>query len=116
MFWKKKKNTKVGKIELGLEVKRCAECPNSQRPCLIDGQPALFHGWVDDDRAFLRINVLIPESEQRSIWREFQKTGYVPSGCSTEVQRVTVALVEYPDGSLGKVKPELVTFVDHREG
>lgn len=115
MFWKKKA-TKLGKLQLGVDVRRCSECPSNYRPCLADGKPAMFHRWADEDRAFIRMNLLIPEHEQRSIWREFHQTGYVPSGCSTEVQRVVVALVEYPDGSVGKVKPELVTFLDRKEG
>lgn len=28
----------------------------------------------------------------------------------------TLALVEYPDGSVGMVKPELITFLDRKEG
>ena len=115
MFWKKNA-TKLGKLQLGVDVRRCSECQSNHRPCLVDGKPAMFLRWADEDRAFIRMNLLISECEQRSIWREFQRTGYVPSGCSAEVQRVTVALVEYPDGSVGTVRPHLVTFLDRKEG
>ena len=111
MFWKKAKSG-FRVPEDGFTPKFNTPPAEVMRPCLVDGKPAMFLRWADEDRAFIRMNLLIPDAEQRSIWREFQRTGYVPSGCSTEVQRVTVALVEYPDGSLGKVDPVKVCFTD----
>ena len=91
------------------------------RPCLIDLEPdmvedvkpALFHRWVDDDRALLRINKFCRPSEQEALVRDFRENGiYCESSCSTEIIRKTWALIEYPDGSIGKVEPESVHFLD----
>lgn len=90
-------------------------CPADLRPCEVDGQACLFHRFVDEDRALLKINCFTREEEQTYIRRRFDLSGVVPGGCSTEVIRVTYALVEYPDGSLGKVDPTKVCFTDRED-
>lgn len=113
MFWKKKKPVK--KIQLGLDVKKCAECQSFVRPCLADDKPAMFHRWVDEDKGLLRINAFTRPEEQERLYRAFRDVGIIPDCCSVEALRVTFALVEYPDGSVGKVKPELIQFLDTKE-
>lgn len=114
MFGKKKKQFST--LQLGLDVKRCADCGKHERPCLVDGEPAVFHRWVDEDRGLLRINAFVRPDEQAAMHRRFLDDGVIPDCCSVEALRCTFALVEYPDGSVGKVKPELVTFLDRKEG
>ncbi len=96
MFWKKK------------------EAPREEtiRPCEVDGMRCLFHRFVNEDKALLKINAYLLPHEQREIVAEFKVAGVVPRCCSTEVVRTTFALVEYPDGSLGKVDPVKVCFTD----
>ncbi len=104
---------------------RCAEQRDTDhgllRPCLIDlhpdmvedVKPALFHRYVDDDRALLRINTFCKPAEQEAMVRDFRERGvYSAQSCSTEIIRKTWALIEYPDGSIGKVEPESVHFLD----
>lgn len=113
MFCKKKP---AWKLQMGLDVKRCAECGKHERPCLADDKPATFHRWVDEDKALLKINCFMrPEETERAV-RTFKEEGWYPNTCSTERVRTCFALVEYPDGSVGKVKPELIQFLDRREG
>lgn len=114
MFWKKKKPFQ--KLHLGLDVKRCSECPGALRPCLADGKSALFHRWADEDKGLLRINAFTRPEEQDILSRRFREEGIVPHCCSMDALRTTTALVEYPDGSVGRVKPELIQFLDHQEG
>lgn len=114
MFWKKKKS--FAQLQLGLDVKRCAECVGPLRPCLADGKPATFHRWVDRDTSLLHINVFTRMEEREIIHRQFKQTGMVPNCCSADVVRAVFALVEYPDGSIGEVKPELIQFLDREEG
>ena len=114
MFWKKK--NPLAKLHLGLDVKRCSECPGPERPCLVDGKPAVFHRWVDEDKGLLKINAFVRMPEAEALNRTFHEDGIVPNCCSMEKLRTTLALVEYPDGSVGKVKPELVQFLDREEG
>ena len=81
------------------------------RPCEVDGVPALFHRWVEEDRAVLRIEVLARGEKMGELHRCFHDSGVVPPGCSVDVLRETFALVEYRDGTIAKVDPVLVRFV-----
>jgi hypothetical protein len=60
------------------------------RPCKVDGAPALFHRWAEDDEVLLTANA-----------KEI-----------VDVIRQTYALVEYQDGTVHMVAPELVQFTD----
>lgn len=90
-------------------------CPADLRPCEVDETPALFHRWVDEDQALLRVNVFCKEDEMRQLRRNMDRRGIIPCGCSSEVVRRTYALVEYPDGLIGKVDPKLIRFTDREE-
>ena len=87
------------------------------RPCEVDGRPALFHRWIEEDRALLRHNFSVIESEDRRYYAEryfFEKNVCLP-GCSFDIITETFALVEYQNGTVAKVKPEQVRFVN-KEG
>lgn len=114
MFSKKKKKI-AGKLEIGLDLKRCAECDKYSRLCLVDDQPATFHRWVEEVKTLLRINCFVSLQEMAEIRRRFDETGVVQNGCDTETVRVLFALIEYPDGTVEKVKPERVRFQDRGE-
>lgn len=86
------------------------------RPCLADGKPALFHRWADEDKALLQIHALIRPEDRLKIARRFQEEGVVGGESTIEKLRTCSALVEYPDGSVGRVKPELIQFLDRKEG
>lgn len=89
--------------------------PTSPRPCLADGEPAIFHRWAEEDKDLLKINAFTMPDEQAALHRRFTDTGVVPNCCSVETLRNCFALVEYPDGSVGRVKPELIRFTDRQE-
>ena len=82
------------------------------RPCEVDGRPALFHRWLEEDRALLKINALTTREEQSRLLYKFREMALCSPGCSVEVLRETFALVEYQDGTVAKVDPLLVRFVD----
>lgn len=81
------------------------------RPCEVDGRPALFHRWIEEDRAVLKIDTLCRMAEAKELVHIFRNEGVVAPQCSTEVIRETFALVEYGDGTIHKVKPELIRFI-----
>lgn len=81
------------------------------RPCEVDGRPAIFHRWVEEDRIIMRLDGLFPKDARDAIIREFRTDGYVPAGCHSEVVRNTFALVEYRDGTIAKVLPEKIRFI-----
>ena len=80
------------------------------RPCTVDGRPALFHRWIEDDRALLNVNLQVSSATARRLMSVFTDEHIIPNGCTVEVLRETFALVEYRDGTIAKVKPELVRF------
>lgn len=86
------------------------------RPCLADDKPATFHRWVDEDKALLQIHAMVRPEDRSRIFRRFQEYGLADSHSTIEKLRTCFALVEYPDGSVGKVKPELIQFLDRKEG
>lgn len=113
MFWKKKEPQLP---ELFAFMPPFRPSPVADlRPCLADEKPAVFHRWVDEDRGLLQIKALVKPRERDMLHRQFRDEGIIPSCGSMEALRCTFALVEYPDGSVGKVKPELIQFLD-REG
>lgn len=88
-MFKKKKNGPFHQLTVGLRTQLCKECENTQtRLCEADGKPATFHRWVDEDAV------------------------HFSDGAPFGIVRRTGALVEYLDGSVGIVRPELVTFLD----
>jgi hypothetical protein len=114
-FWKKKKRSKVGHLDIGLDLKRCAECTKYNRPCLADGKPATFHTWAGDDKGLLRINAFTRPEEQMRLHQDFHDRGLIPNCCSMEALRTFFAIVEYPDGTVAKVAPEKIKFLDREE-
>lgn len=85
------------------------------RPCEAYGKPAFFHRWVDEDKALLKVMCYTSPAEQDIIVRHFKEEGLLLSGASVEVVRHTFALVEYQDGTVCKVEPEMVKFTDRRD-
>lgn len=86
------------------------------RPCLADEKPAIFHRWVDEEKALLQIDALLPPETQRRITRLFLEDGVIDTAAHIEKLWTFSALVEYADGSVGRVKPELIQFLDRKEG
>ncbi len=85
------------------------------RPCEVDGVPALFHRWVEEDSLLFR-DAPLGDTMQK-IERRRRSVGLIPRDCGRlEVLRETFALVEFRDGTVAKVKPELVRFVIEEGG
>lgn len=83
------------------------------RPCLVDEKPAVFHRFVDEDRALLQVDRFCRAEDMDAMVRVFKDSGvYSGKFCSTKILHSTLALVEFPDGSLKKVDPELVTLLN----
>lgn len=90
-------------------------CPADLRPCTVDGQAALFHRFVDNDRGVLQINTFCQRDMVNKILEDFHEKNMIPNACSIEKLRSTMALIEWPDGRLSTVAVERVQFTD-REG
>lgn len=88
--------------------------PEGTRICEADGRPAFFHRWVQDDKALLRISIFTTQAEAEEIKQTLDVKGYVPGGADIEKISQTFALVEFSDGTVGKVEPEKIKFTDRR--
>lgn len=100
---------------LGVEVKRCSECKAQTRPCMVAGQTCRFHGWVRYDDTMLQLDYFVKAEHREEILRGYHETGVMDTSGHIEKVRRIAALVEYPDGSVGRVQPELITFLDRGE-
>lgn len=89
--------------------------PAGCRPCEVDGQPALFHRWVEEETGVLIVNFFATEDMADSLRRKFEKDGIVAGGCSLEKMRQTLALIEWPGGTVETVPVTMIRFTD-KEG
>lgn len=109
----RKKNKHVHQLAVGLRTQLCKECRDFQaRPCEVDGEPAVFHRWVEEDSALLKLGAFVSPERLKAATRAFFEYNIVPAGGTVTVIHRTFALVERGDGSVAKVKPELVRFTD----
>lgn len=94
---------------------RIHSIPGGCRPCEVDGQPALFHRWVEEEKGVLIVNFFATEDMADSLRRKFEKDGIVAGGCSLEKLRQTLALIEWPGGTVETVPVGEIRFTD-KEG
>lgn len=86
--------------------------PQPLRPCEVDGKACVFHRWIEEDETLLKFNIMVGLEEREGMLRSFEQDKVVAPGCSLNIVRHAYALVEYPDGSMGKVAPESVCFLN----
>lgn len=84
------------------------------RPCEADGKPAIFHRWVEEDKALLQLESFMTYETAKQIKETFHSEGIAPANADIKVISQTFALVEYEDGTVGKVEPEKIKFTDVR--
>lgn len=83
-----------------------------RRPCEVDGSKAWYHGLVHCDRTVVRMDGRLSSIRSSIIERKLQHQQVFPGDCQMHVERRTYAMVEYLDGSVAKVDPEQVQFID----
>ena len=85
------------------------------RPCLVDGEKALFHRWVDEEKLVLHIDDCFTDYKQAEKIREICETSRIISiNCGTEKIRATLAIVELANGMIKEVEPTQIRFVDNK--
>lgn len=87
------------------------------RPCEVDGQRGYFHRFIEQELGWLQFNdeIVLGAKTVDMILDDFHERGIIANCCSMEKLRHAYALVEFPDGTVKKVEPEKVRFLD-REG
>ena len=89
--------------------------PDTCRTCTVDGAPAFFHRFVDQDKGVLHIKSFCRPSMLEIILKNFNENNFIGPDCEIEKIQRTMALIEWPDGRLCTVALERVQFTD-REG
>lgn len=86
---------------------------NELRPCIVNGQKALFHKWAETENVILKFEGLADAETIRKIRKEFRRLGCIPPNYTTEKIKAVVALVEYEDGQMDEVRAIAVRFIDN---
>lgn len=89
-------------------------CPADLRPCEVDGKPALFHRWAEEDKGVLKVNIFEKKETIEDTIKIYRDTDVVPNSCDLNIMRTTFAIVEYPDGSVHRVPVDRLRFTDRR--
>ena len=76
---------------------------------------ALFHMWTKEETPFIKMNAHVRPERLDSIKNTIFNDHIVPPNHDITMHTNLVALVEFEDGSIAKVKPETVRFLDADE-
>lgn len=83
------------------------------RPCEVSGRKALFHRWVESDKALFENVALMSHEMKAEQINQFNNFGMVDNMCTKlRIIRSFYGLVEYEDGTMEKVDPEKIKFKD----
>lgn len=115
LFKKSRKKNTIGKIEVGVKVKRCDKCDGHTRLCTVSGERAYFHRWIEEEKVIVQMKNFTSIEEMIKFRKKVEDEGISPLGCGIEKAKVIEALVEYMDGTVKKVAPEQVKFVREQE-
>lgn len=91
------------------------------RPCYVKGQKALFHKWDTSERVLPQFTTYMKtgdcqrRSEALYMQLKEERITILPHNVSICKAADTTALVEYEDGTMERVQPELVRFIDTQE-
>lgn len=93
-------------------VERRNEAITLTRFCRVDGTPAYFHRFVEEDRLLVKVNTFAKHDHENAIFRRIHEDGIISPSCDTTVLHETRALIEWADGRLATVALERVQFAD----
>ena len=84
------------------------------RPCYVGDKRALFHRWEDKEQPFVWLKCMV--QDYKGYKQIVERVGeYIVGDARTELkmQKVTLALVEFEDGTIAEVEPTEVKFADN---
>lgn len=79
------------------------------RACRVNGKKALFHKWIEKEEPIIYLDFLHNDKE---IHIAAMRQLYLPPGAKIIVQRQTLAIIEYMDGTVAEVLPETIQFIN----
>ena len=105
---------KIGQVDYRIVAEQ-----NEYRPCEVLGIKALFHRYIEDVVLYIKTPALPYPRLQDENWqnclRMIREDLTIPRGFDVDKMSKTVALVEYEDGTVQKVDPTNVKFLDTKE-
>lgn len=84
------------------------------RPCLAEGNRAIFHKWIDYEETFLKLDCTITSTRFENI-KDLYDLNVIPNNCNLIKVNTIAALVELEDGTMKKVDVESIRFIDSFE-
>lgn len=99
-------------IEIKAELRPCYVRLSSGENCTY--KKALFHKWVDKEKAIIHISEYIDIKTRNVILKEFSTYGTLPTSCDLHKIKKHLAIVEYEDGSIAEVDPKQIRFCDNK--
>jgi hypothetical protein len=104
----KKKN--IHQLTVGMRMQLCKDCKDAMRRlCEVNGETCMFHRFVEGEKIWVKNDIF---GFKKDI---FCRGDLVMPGSTVERTPCTLALVEFPDGTIKKVDPEAVRFLDRGE-
>lgn len=89
---------------------------NENRPCIVDNNLAIFHRLCDEDKVYVEVQGTYDyDLMNHLIYRAEKEYIIQPPITSINKARTTFAVVEFEDGTIKKVDPEKVKFLDGKE-
>lgn len=85
---------------------------SSTRPCYYLNEKATFHRWVDETKMIVKFDVMLPMKDMWQLKRDYEDLGIVPNSANVVPLTTTFALIELRDGSVKKVPPEEIRFIN----
>lgn len=85
------------------------------RLCKVEGKYCFFHRWFDEDLGLLQFDAFVKREDAEAMRTLFDDRGICGPSAHIEKVRHTFALIEFTDGSVKKVDPEKVRFLDREE-
>lgn len=82
------------------------------RPCWVNGEKALFHKWIVEEKVFLVFDSPIPYGTKEKIINKFHESDVIPNCCNIKKVMQNFAIVESENGTVDMVSPEEVKFCD----
>lgn len=86
---------------------------NNYRPCLVDGKKALFHQWIEKGMMLIESNRFKDKTDFYNVCMDSLSSWDSHDKVTTYTE--TRALVEFEDGTIDEVNPNLVKFIDSEE-
>ena len=83
------------------------------RPCMVNNKKALFHRWIEVSKIYLSFDKVCDYDMMNFVKGKFDEYHVIPKGVDANKIVVTLALVEFEDGSVEEVNPTFVRFMDH---